>query len=264
MSSVPFRPILGLAVALAAVQPAAAAVTLADFDVYATGQARIAGGSYGAIAAGSFVNANGPTGTNYSSLTGSSAALDATAASLSAAFAGMAATGTLTSGQWTPGNATLTGTSNGINVFTIDGSRYSGLYALSFAGPGTGAIVNVSGNSFSNYLNINFGNLSPDQVVFNFYEADTLSMNGMNIAGSVLAPNAFVNLQGGSIAGSVIAGSFRSDGTTIGGNAFEGFDPQPTAPVPEPATWALMIGGFALVGLVLRRRRRQGLRSISA
>jgi len=29
----------------------------------------------------------------------------------------------------------------------------------------------------------------------------------------------------------------------------------PSAPVPEPATWALMIGGFALAGLSLRRAR---------
>ena len=29
-----------------------------------------------------------------------------------------------------------------------------------------------------------------------------------------------------------------------------------TAPVPEPATWAMMIGGFAMVGSAMRRRRR--------
>lgn len=31
----------------------------------------------------------------------------------------------------------------------------------------------------------------------------------------------------------------------------------PTSPVPEPATWAMMIAGFGLVGATMRRRRRQ-------
>lgn len=39
-------------------------------------------------------------------------------------------------------------------------------------------------------------------------------------------------------------------------NSFE-FDNIATAAVPEPATWALMIGGFGMVGFGLRRRRRQ-------
>lgn len=257
MSSAWLPHILGVSLGLMAVQPAQAAVTLTDFDVYATGSVAISGGSYGAIGSGSFTNANGPQGNNFTSNTASSAALDSQADALARQFAGLATTGVLTSGQWTPGNATLTGTSTGINVFTIDGSRYSDLYALTFAGPGTGAIVNISGTSFSNFANINFGSLSPDQVVFNFFEATDLSMNGMNVAGSILAPNARVQLYGGSVAGSVIADSFTSNGTRIGGNAFSGFNPQQTAPVPEPATWALMIGGFALIGLMLRRRSRR-------
>jgi hypothetical protein len=31
--------------------------------------------------------------------------------------------------------------------------------------------------------------------------------------------------------------------------------PGSSGPVPEPATWALMIGGFGLAGAALRRRR---------
>jgi hypothetical protein len=39
------------------------------------------------------------------------------------------------------------------------------------------------------------------------------------------------------------------------GNAFE-FDNLAVAAVPEPATWAMMIGGFGLIGFASRRRAR--------
>ncbi len=32
---------------------------------------------------------------------------------------------------------------------------------------------------------------------------------------------------------------------------------EPTAAVPEPATWAMLIAGFGAVGLVARRRRKK-------
>ena len=60
--------------------------------------------------------------------------------------------------------------------------------------------------------------------------------------------------------------TFRFDGadaSNIGGlqffsnqqNAFE-IDSIKVAAVPEPATWAMMIGGFGLIGLSMRRRTR--------
>lgn len=49
----------------------------------------------------------------------------------------------------------------------------------------------------------------------------------------------------------------QADNRTIWGNAFAytGRISDPPGGVPEPATWALMLGGFGLVGTALRRRR---------
>ncbi|WP_416907059.1 MAG: PEPxxWA-CTERM sorting domain-containing protein [Polymorphobacter sp.] len=45
------------------------------------------------------------------------------------------------------------------------------------------------------------------------------------------------------------------------GVAFDNFasGTGPDAPVPEPASWAMLIAGFGLVGAAARRRRRQGV-----
>jgi len=51
---------------------------------------------------------------------------------------------------------------------------------------------------------------------------------------------------------SLISTSFRAQG---GGVIIDDPDPPPQNGVPEPASWAMMIGGLALVGLTLRRRR---------
>jgi hypothetical protein len=47
-----------------------------------------------------------------------------------------------------------------------------------------------------------------------------------------------------------------------GGNSGIGVGTPSVDAVPEPATWAMMIGGFGLVGGALRRRR--SLASVSA
>jgi len=46
-------------------------------------------------------------------------------------------------------------------------------------------------------------------------------------------------------------------------NIYLGLPPAPGG-VPEPATWALMIGGFGLIGTTLRSKRRQGFAQIRA
>ncbi len=84
---------------------------------------------------------------------------------------------------------------------------------------------------------------------------------GLHSLTSLQTLNSWANT--GSYAGS--AGYYDNYQFTFGGvSSFFGnqtpqiqtYSPEVSAPpVPEPATWALMIGGFALIGAALRRRK---------
>jgi len=101
-------------------------------------------------------------------------------------------------------------------------------------------------NAFSFYMG------SPDD--YNYVTVDGVTLNGSALMGlphvssngdQSVGRTVFYNL-GGDVVHDV---TFSS-----GGVAFE-FDNIAVAAVPEPATWALMIGGFGLAGATLRRRR---------
>ncbi len=56
-------------------------------------------------------------------------------------------------------------------------------------------------------------------------------------------------------------GGFELDNITIGDPALAGRGPPAPGPVPEPASWAMMIVGFGAVGVALRGRRRRVARA---
>lgn len=173
---------------------------------------------------------------------------------LSAAYGAMTPTGSLTT-QW--GAGTLTGGSSvGTDVFSVTTNQLSGVYALRLIGSvGSQAIINVTGSNFGSYFNFNSGNYAVSDVVFNFVDANSIALNGLNLAGSILAPLANINQQGGRIGGSVVAGSYTSGGANIDGNGRFELDDQSAGAVPEPGIWAMLIAGFGLVGATMRRRR---------
>jgi choice-of-anchor A domain-containing protein len=228
----------------------ATAQTLSDYAVYADGEANL-----GTVIITGTV-AGRPVDTAFSSIvsggtTASSDALSAQAVSYSSAFAATPLTpGTSFGGS---PNATLTGAIAGTNVYSLTGVQWEALSNLSFAGLGSGAIVNVGGMTLTNAFNIDLGALAASDVVFNFYEATSLNFGGgHNFYGTILAPNAHVKLTNMTLYGAVISDTFESPNSIINHQGFTGF----IAAVPEPGTWATVILGFALVGGASRRRTR--------
>jgi choice-of-anchor A domain-containing protein len=159
---------------------------------------------------------------------------------------------------------TLNGNNAGLNVFDLDGAKLSDTNTFTITlKPGSTALINVSGTSdlWSNAgLTIKGGDAS--SILWNFADATTLGFSNIGLLGSVLAPNANFVGSGGQINGQMIVGSFN--GTTQVNNVsfvgdLLGLTPTTTGAVPEPAVWVMMVGGFGLVGAMLRRRRRSAV-----
>ena len=162
--------------------------------------------------------------------------------------------------------ATFTATES-FNVVNLDGSIFSSIREIDFQNSGT-TIVNVSGASL--LLDDNFvGNASQlgGNVLWNFFEATDLTFTTA-FRGSVLAPLASAHTRN-MIEGTAVFSSLRQDGKIALGT-FNGAIPAlpapPTAemPVPEPATWAMLLLGFGFIGLILRRRRGTTFSQVSA
>jgi choice-of-anchor A domain-containing protein len=181
---------------------------------------------------------------------------------LSNSLSQMSATGT-TSTPW--GGALLFegDNSSDLQVFNISGSELSSANTFGFVNdtpmiPSDATLVfNISGSSvgMGNFDMQGFRNLldeSWDNVLFNFYEAETLDLFNIGIYGSILAPLADLNTSYGQINGTVVANSWKGP-MQVNNTPFDGDTP---APVPEPAMLLLFSSG--LLGLMGVKRIKRG------
>jgi len=222
--------------------------------------------------AASGVNGNGATVKTNQGLPGFAAGLQVQASDyamgvkdLSAYLAGLTPTDAVTFPQSNLMKFEPTSTGK-IAVFSFDNAdvfKTAGQLQFLTGGFDT-IIVNVGGTSAT--LAKNFINSSADlgqHVIWNFHELaynpdkPTLNLNFQTaFYGSILAPGAYAT-NNNHLEGSVVVGKLDQRGQ-VHLNGYNGGLTIGSA-VPEPATWAMMIIGFGLVGSAIRRRNLAGL-----
>lgn len=121
------------------------------------------------------------------------------------------------------------------------------------------ATADIFGNSVTSQRQVidvstdggnNIGNLSTSRA--NALAAGIDQINCLGIgAGAQCGP-----VQGGVGSFSVVANDFGDFESTLRAKIIR----ETQGAVPEPSTWAMMIGGFGLVGAAMRRRRRYNLK----
>jgi len=249
----------------------------ADGDVIggSLSNSNINGGSSVILGAVSNSNLNGPayvagsaSGTNFngghSALTGTLASTEAAATStnfgqqlgaLSTSLSKMASTGsTVTIDK--NGLATFNAVVNksGVAVFdltSIDTTLFSTAKEFTFNLNGASTVI-MNSNDTSASINANFLGGSAQtvgsKIIWNFYDATTLNI-GAQFGGDVLATKATLT-NSGNIEGGVFVDNLTQK-AEIHLQPFSGS----VSSVPEPETYAMLMAGLGLVGLMARRRK---------
>ncbi|MCH2163007.1 MAG: choice-of-anchor A family protein, partial [Phycisphaerales bacterium] len=111
-------------------------------------------------------------------------------------------------------------------------------------------VVNVGGTSIQwNHGNM-VGGLTTEyarsHVIWNFFEATSIRLEGRGFNGALLAPNAWLRVDG-VVEGSVFVKSFRQEGEVHLPTFAAAEFPLPPAPIPEPGTFFLVVAGLALM-----------------
>lgn len=191
-----------------------------DGDVLVVGRklTYISGRVFGGIAFGSFIDT-----THWDLAEGTihqDSVIDFNAASvylnnLSSQMSVLDSNGTVT---FEYGMLTLTGTNPQLNKFTISGSDLSQCNTFTINVPQNSVVlVNVSGDNIVWENGYNLVGATNSNVLFNFYEAKSLTASNIYVMGSILAPQATLNFPSGLIGGQCIAenivgaGQFNND-----------------------------------------------------
>jgi len=168
-------------------------------------------------------------------------------------LAGLDANGT-TSVAW--GGITLEGKDAELNIFSLSGAVLSKANGFTIEAPSSSTIVvNIDGDADS-MKNFGFtlkGGLDASRILYNFSDATKLTLSGISVQGSVLAPFASVTFNNGQLNGNLIASSLSGSGTTLN-HLFAGNLPT-AGSIPEPSSIAMVLIGCTLAALPAWRER---------
>lgn len=153
------------------------------------------------------------------------------------------------------------------NPFTYEGLTIEGTAPMAVSTNFWGSKDSILDDRFGGFLDISFsapqsavgfyvaGSYGDYNVNVSAFDGGTLLFNSTVSAGGVFTSFKFFGLDNvGSIS------HIRIDATNGGGFvSVADVAAGSTSPAPEPASWAMMLGGFGLVGGAMRARRRSAI-----
>ncbi|MBN8545883.1 MAG: choice-of-anchor A family protein [Ignavibacteria bacterium] len=129
---------------------------------------------------------------------------------LSTQLSGYAVNGTTTF-QW--GTVNLTHNDPYLNVFTVNGSDLNAAHTFEINVPnGSAVVVNILGTTINWHGGLFVNGTAMNNVLYNFPQATSLTISGIDVKGSVLAPLAALNFPAGIITGQTIVKSMTGSG----------------------------------------------------
>lgn len=143
-------------------------------------------------------------------------------------------------------NTTFTGTDDTINVFSVDGNQYPNLENITVkTKPNATIVLNIKGGDVAFAGGFNIVDAATGQpldvsnrLIVNYTGSGKVTIAGRGVPGTLIAPQASIAFQDGTIDGMVVAGdvyvSTTTDSVTIKGTSFAGSgegSATPTAPV---------------------------------
>ncbi|USX19780.1 choice-of-anchor A family protein [Oxalobacteraceae bacterium OTU3REALA1] len=206
------------------------------------------------------------SGTLAKPVKGGAAPVDmaALAASLTRTSQALTQVATTGSAQQKWGGVYISGTNSAVEVIDLDASwlNSSSYYNLSNMKAGATLIVNFSGSSAT--FSGGYQAFDGYNVLFNFADATTLNI-ATGFTANVLAPNASVTDGSGVINGNVVVNNWNSGVQINANHYFVATDiPGLASAVPEAETYAMMLAGVGLVGLLARRRAAKATKAMPA